>query len=146
MTLEQQVCSLDLAKKLRRLGVSQNGIHTWQRRQHDQPYKLDSGGPFETSDKDAWFSAFTVAELGEMLPAKIRQQDGPASFFNYECTTYKSLATYAVAYVCEKRLNDFIAQAHTEADARAKMLIYLIENELITARRLVAGGEKEMKL
>ena len=64
-------------------------------------------------------SAYTVAELGEMLP-----------------TGYMSVQ--ANEWHCEN-LDIYIepdtvvkAQAPTEADARAKMLIYLLENKLIT--------------
>jgi hypothetical protein len=66
MELERQVCSLKLAQRLRRLGVEQNSIWNWCKINHkwivvwaysEEPIKATQ-----------YAAAFTVAELGEMLP------------------------------------------------------------------------------
>jgi hypothetical protein len=73
---------------------------------------------------EGWFrySAFTVAELGEMLP-KI---DGRGWIQTIHFPRFWS---------CDFKGNTYLtkhsAQAITEADARAKMLIYFLENKLI---------------
>jgi hypothetical protein len=68
-------------------------------------------------------SAFTVAELGEMLPTGLW----------YEKTTEDN--RYRIGHIHE--LDRGVSPSHvewadTEADVRAKMLIYLIENNLVT--------------
>ena len=125
MKLEDQVCSLELAKKLKELGVKQESLWVWL------PY-------LEGDDTTRWeiersrhglyapVSAFTVAELGEMLPEYVmrggmrhtirQQRAGSMRFVSYE----------------HDQFNCMIQNGNTEADARAKMLIYLIENNLIT--------------
>jgi len=101
MKLEDQVCSLELAKQLNELGVKQESLFYW----------WNSEGKEYVSDQyrmnDSWVdyvktsSAFTVAELGEML-----------GDYNDTDTVFK-------------------IKPKTEADYRAKLLIYLIEEKII---------------
>ena len=64
-----------------------------------------------------YYAAFTVAVLGEMLP------EGYGSFRN------------PYGWVCDSD-EDPSEMADTEADARAKMLIYLIEKHLVDVSAL----------
>lgn len=114
MKLENQVVSLELAKKLKELGVKQESLYNWLvasdgARLMKNPV-LDTYRYFEQS------SAFTVAELGEMLPRKFYSE------------RYNNGQFY-----CQRNdgLHNHNEYADTEADARAKMLIYLLENKLI---------------
>jgi len=120
MPIERQVCSLELAKRLRDLGVKQESLWYWV---IGHP-KLDA---FLTHYEDYTgpniksYSAFTVAELGEMLPV---------APFHCECYVSKGqrkrLITERITSAFHTEFSD------TEADARAKMLIYLIEQKLVT--------------
>lgn len=130
MKLEDQVVSLELAKRFKELGVRQESIFFWGVRDEEQ------GGAWELwevhralderrqNDPSFKFVAtFTVAELGEMLPPH---------YMTIKSRDIENL------WHCND-INDFIAPdfkkgilEHTEAAARAKMLIYLIENKLIT--------------
>lgn len=126
MNLESQVCSLELAKRLKELGVKQDSLFYWG--SYENPiYGITS--EYKVPDEQ-WFvhyiedslaikvppdysiSAFTVAELGEMLP---------------------SYRVYTMRYVnkgwrCKDRDRYSSPQQETtEANARAKMLIWLIE-------------------
>ena len=73
-----------------------------------------------------WYSAFTVAELGELLPwqYQVLKAETPSmgQYLGYKIDlknhTFEVLASSGVI-------------ADTEADARAKMLIYLLENKLL---------------
>jgi len=102
MRLEDQVCSLELAKRLKELGVKQESVFRWKQ------HRLEYAGLTAEPEDDAcasceWFSAFTVAELGD----KIKR---------YELPTWNSI--------------DFW-QGGTEANARAIKLIAYIEQRVI---------------
>lgn len=111
MKLERQVVSLELAQKLKKFGVKQESLFGWY------GYSvLPTNDELEvaSADNGIGISAFTVAELGEILPQRV-------SSYRYErwtctMTNPSEMITYT---------------ADTEADARAKMLIYLIENNLL---------------
>ena len=113
MKLEQQVCSLELAKQLKELEFEQESLFYWTLL------------PSYISRKDEWIieykqehgdtiSAYTVAELGEMLPIK--------------SSTNRN---FPKAWVCEVKGLDYYETGDTEANARSKMLIYLKGNKLI---------------
>jgi hypothetical protein len=91
---------------------------------HPQPANLTWGSDCTISTlpsiSEHHISAFTVAELGEMLKEGMER-----SFYSQKdgwTIEYTPIDTPLLRmWGCE-----------TEADARAKMLIYLIENKLIT--------------
>ena len=149
MQLENQVVSLELAKKLKGLGVRQESYFYW----------VDSGWRnkgFFVIARDGWacdcdfepgsghgcdlqelaeaeeddakigpgeivggyaYSAFTVAELGEMLP------------MDRVCTNKNT--KFAIWFDSAIPPTESIITGQTEADARAKMLIYLIEKKIV---------------
>lgn len=121
MKLEDQVCSLELAKKLKEFGVKQDAYFS------HNPY-----GIFITrqiKEDELWFvSAFTVAELGEMLPFRLRLPDN-----DHWLRCSKSDDFWEVRYVTYHKFEGawHIVQGKTEADARAKMLIHLIEKGIV---------------
>jgi hypothetical protein len=119
MKIENQVVSLELAKKLKELGVKQESIFCWCDEGDD--LCLLEQGDAEILEKE-YISAFTVAELGEILPPFYRSTNvGKDEIQWFEVTHTFDLKP---AFYDE-----------TEADARAKMLIYLIENNLITLNK-----------
>jgi hypothetical protein len=71
--LEKQVCSLELARKLKALGVKQESLFWWYRYYQETDAEPIEGVGIEYQGEDGRggemiCSAFTVAELGEMLP------------------------------------------------------------------------------
>lgn len=125
MKLESQVCSLELAKKLKELGVKQHSYFYWAKEEmSDSTYKwnlitgelqIRIATPGMIRDSIA---AFTVAELGEMLPAGY--------------VSYQSPNIPKGNWFCwQSPRSNQRQEADTEAHARAKMLVYLIENKLI---------------
>jgi len=70
--LEKQVCSLELAKRLKELGVKQESAWYWKHNTESPHGKIDEwvlchyGQPYEVNSS-YHVSAFTVAELGELL-------------------------------------------------------------------------------
>jgi hypothetical protein len=124
MKLENQVVSLDLAKRLTELGVKQESLFWWtDKGLMSNEWMIDSG----VGRKEA--SAFTVAELGEMLPRTLKAQFSMVTSYmpkEIQCgyLDYNNEDEATTRY-------EYFAIAYTEADARAKMLIYLLENKLI---------------
>lgn len=120
MKLEKQVCSLELAKKLKDLGVEQDSLWWWIKAGKGlidkQTYALKE--LMRPDDTDC--SAFTVAELGELLfESDLGGFNGGKTRIHVE--TGKE-------YYCELGIHNFYSD--TEANARAKMLIYLLEQGL----------------
>lgn len=118
MKIEEQVCSVELGEKLLTLGVKQNAYHSW--------LKLQDGYHLWLSRETncATCSAFNVAELGEILPINLN---------SYKLDTGK---WYCEAHECYgAETNWEYTEDETEANARAKMLIYLLENKLLTLEK-----------
>lgn len=131
MDLEQQVCSLKPAQRLKELGVKQDSLFYWDSHAIDK----SQDGYGITSDGE--FSAFTVAELGEMLPSNISIEEkilylSFSKFGNsFDCNyIYKHVISNNNMMV-ERYFNIISINSITEVDARAKMLIYLLENNLM---------------
>jgi hypothetical protein len=178
MKLEDQVCGLDLAKRLEALGVKRESLAHWQ---HHRSVNSPGGWAWSLSNmpNSKSVAAFTVAELGEMLPDKIDEKTINAAYpmpdlpghvdgdewerieilreavreklqdflcsFEGDTDQFEDGMPYDIRLsfndgkeVSYHQLTDDWAnncpviemRGETEADARAKMLIYLIENKL----------------
>ena len=115
MKLEQQVCSLELAKKLKELGVKQESLWWWKPFLNAKSEEVKWIISNNTSSFGKPISAFTVAELGEML---VYTQTGCA---------YRLWVCSSQIMIYSQEFNH-TEQADTEANARAKMMVWLIEN------------------
>lgn len=129
MKLELQVVSLKLSKHLKELGVKQESLFWWQNyRAINAPWELNDKCDSDMPD-GFQCSAFTVAELGEMLPARISLKNDR---FTVEFQTIKFPNKWVSGYWMVEGLTwQFAKEADTEANARAEVLIYLLENKLI---------------
>lgn len=120
---EQQVCSLKYAKKLKKLGVPQESLFEWWLNDFGE-WVLEYAEllPSKDIEPERYCSAFTVAELGELLPfCKDEEKWLPfktdvGDWLVWE--HFNGLYDESGNYMREKN----------EANARAKMLIYLKEN------------------
>lgn len=149
MTLEKQVCSLELAKRLKELGVPQvTSLFTWVKSlEEDEDCKgdykviiLGNAGfkNYYAAGRDnkeigEMFAAFTVAELGKILPLTINKVGLPITGMPWRlcCERYPDSQDWVCSYRSGK-LTTSDQWSLSEADARAKMIIYLLENKLIT--------------
>ena len=138
LPIEKQVSSLEPSRRLKELGVRQESYFAWCPNYVTEEMAIDAGDrtmagmvhshvisvcPLGIRNDD-YFAAFTVAELGEML----MHHDGGF--------TDTRLYGYGRGWLTNKQADQEIRisyddQGDTEADARAKMLIYLIENGLL---------------
>lgn len=125
MKLEDQVCSLELAKRLKELGVKQESLFYWFTNQ--LVYRCDLS-KWEKCKKYI-FSAFTVGELGEMLPKRLEITIHDVSHINAIGIQIGQEYCFRDEFqppTFEKRF-----ELVTEADARAKLLIFLLKNKLL---------------
>lgn len=125
MKLENQVCSLKLAKKLKYLNVKQESLFYWAADfllyKTDTGYYTSAGAGFdkeifERQEKTdcPFYSAFTIAELGEMLIAHRKKWEENKDM-NFDLPKNPLDSVFDVNFW-------------------AKMLIYLIENKLINLK------------
>lgn len=121
MNLDQQCCSLELSKRLKDFGVKQESLfyfvkhRKWEStdsgmKEIDPIFKIERWGELTDSEH---FSAFTVPELGEMLGKRMLE-------------TYRNAGTVLLSCYGLPQFTE-----ETEANARAAMVCYLIENKLI---------------
>ena len=133
LKLEEQVCSLKLAKRLKELNCKQDSLFNWLV-PSDISIKTciwstnDLENPdvnYNDFDKDCdIYSAFTVAELGEKLPSRANNKNVVFSKIGRKYEIYLHRKD-------EEIVQKEYFRAKTEANARAKMLIYLKENKII---------------
>ena len=126
MELSKQVVSLELAKRLKELGVKQDSLWYWQNYFKEEEEDREMWNILSKNEIESkgylfgkFYSAYTVAELGEMLPDWVDFTQK-----HYNSTSKKTW------YRCYTKEGMMWVDEENEADARAKMLIYLIENKL----------------
>ena len=122
MELSEQCVSLELAKRLKELGVKESSLFYWIGKKNvdiavfgimfiHEFANLEDG----TLDQYEFYSAFTVAELGEMLPDSAAS--GKDILGGWFCRAVPK--------------DDWIVfDKDTEANCRAKMLVHLVEKKL----------------
>lgn len=136
MNLTDQVSNRTLSQRLKELGQPQESIFVWMHHfSHDTKhisYKNGFVWKLYSRDEDdkmnETISAFTVAELGEMLPRYLQRGE-------YLCELQiirSSVWRFYYGNPGEKYSLFFTAMTDdTEANARAKMAVYLAENGFI---------------
>lgn len=131
MTLEQRITSLELSKRLKELGVKQESIFVWE--YFSETCYGVKFIPFAVvPDKFnccEHYSAFTSSEIIEMLPKYITKDNTEFYYLQYpswHCD--KWIITYGNSF---ERWKSKEQEDVIEVNARAKMLIYLLENKLI---------------
>lgn len=152
MDNELQVCSLELAQKLLSLGVNEDSIFCYLNIDGEGKYYLyhEYSMPESFEYEDDPIQAYTAAELGEMIPFAISKPD-EVPFDNYRLIITKFISVddkmnemnnFIINYECDtmeghkenpwltRKLDTTIYDPNL-ANAMAKMLIYLIENNLI---------------
>jgi len=137
MKLENQVCTLEQAKRLKELGVCQDsqcywrrsqvehidGVNSWPDQQtlREMIVEYDGAGEVGWQDRFEIYSAFTVGELGVML-----------GFSPYAVYLKKDNIVFWHADYEHMPFGAF----PTEAEAKAAILIHQLENNLITAAEI----------
>ena len=139
MKIENQVCTLEQAKKLTALGVTAEPLF-WYVINIDPITPLDIIQKWQHSNFDQCekYPAFTVAELGVMLPhpSSLNEMGGWVHMSECDTTSNDGMPWYLLwEYDLDKEGAGYgrhIVSGVNEAEARAAMLIYLLENHLTT--------------
>ncbi len=147
MKIKDQVTSLVLSKKLKRLGVKQESLWYWRKLMYEE-WELADVKPTLYEEKFIC-SAFTVAELGKLLPHFIKSVIPREQLYKKMGERFKEeyrdiADEYRLTFWGDPdgwkkcSLDDIDTEfpvkcfnSRKEAKARAKMLIYLKENKLI---------------
>ena len=145
MEQKQQVVSVDLAIALEKLGVKQDSLWWWvpiDDNVFEEPllvlkvgigFVTIEGMMIATHRINNKVSAFTVAEIGEILLGKIQvDKKGLCCETNLVISKNKDKWVLEYPLLCVDALQVEVK----EADARGKLLIYLIENKLIDVGEL----------
>jgi len=127
MKPENQVVSLELDKELKENGYKQEGLWWWDL----ETKSILPVGYFSLtikSNPQRYVAAPTVAELGERLPKTIRTKDN-----DYNLVIVKDLNKLQYEAELDYSTWDILKtiEADTEANARAKMWLYLKKEKLI---------------
>lgn len=127
MKLQDQVIKIEQAKRLKELGVEHSVLHHFNGRIQNEAWGND------------YYPAFSVAELGEMLPSYITRHGVEATLHSGKSND----GIYGCGYIpTGQPLNTkflFIRNAVTEAQARGALLIHLLETNIITAEQCNAA-------
>jgi len=126
--IAKQVCSPAVAQQLKERAVPQDSLWYWVASRRGQYPLLCTAE--EVAEMPLFHrvavSAYTVGELGELLPSDIEHDD---EVLHLRCE--KSSRGFTVAYGHRGEPQGRIERrAPSEAEARAQMLLYLIENNL----------------
>lgn len=133
MKIENQVCTYKQAKRLRALGINVPAYYIWWKDwRYEQivlrPYSSPgySLGGAEKEKTSAW--AYSVTEIGVMLPDEIKREGALLFHWSDNCFGEGVRLHFPNLYKPEIQ-----GGYESEAECRADTLIYLIENNYITA-------------
>ena len=124
MKIEEQVVSIELAKEMKKLGAPQDSYFTWCEYGEYESEYLAPLSAAEISYKDNYFivvrvcAAFTVAEIGEMLPRGHWESGAVALDTLFFCSWEED-------WERPNEETSIVKYGKTEADARAEMWLYL---------------------
>lgn len=125
MNIEKQVCTLNQAKRLKEFGINQVGYFSHQH-YPETVYRIEAQEVVNPLAKEGathpgeWYSAFTGTELGVMI----------GNYSSLKIDLCQALSDIWLARVGFKELRFDVS---TEAAARAELLIYLLDSEILSA-------------
>lgn len=138
MKIQNQVCTLQQAQKLKAIGIDQDTAFCFVESKGQNTFCLYTTEEIHiergyTQDRVA---AFSVAELGAMISDMIDQNDITVhSYFNdhlgeWDCEARRRIENEKTGEMTWPIVNE--EEGDTEAEARASMLLWLLENKECT--------------
>ncbi len=122
MKLKSQVVSLELSKEMKELGYKQEGLWKWVKRYDKWAIEATHGSSVFVNQGEInhiTIAAPTVAEMGEVLPTGYRSGKTKGNI-------YKCYNSHIIDDGNHMQFDD-----KTEANARAKMWVYLKKEGLL---------------
>lgn len=141
MEISEQVVSLKLAKRLKELGYPQEGLWYWVKECWDLgkcDKKLMTKSEMSVREDYNRYTykvictAPTVAELGEWLPEALFGEEN--IYILYEDCCVIEFVSFGGYFYCNEK---------TEANARARILIWLVENGYVSFENQMEGENEK---
>lgn len=137
MNIESQVCSLQLAKRLKELNVKQDSLFVWEYFNDNcyaVKFKIHAAVPNKfLNDGVSWFSAYTVGELDNLLPDSIcfgLPKEGEKQYYSIIYSKHgNNYHANIINIPVSKMIPEIISD--NPANTKALLLIKLIENKLM---------------
>lgn len=140
MSIESHVTSLELSKRLKELGVKKESIFYWVKHglnvvTCEENWQLEILTHNLRSIPDYYIPAYLASELGEILPLFSRAYN--------QLNIEKTDSGWNVEYSCSREFYKGFVEKYL-TNALAKMLIHLLENNLVTLEQVnkTEGAEK----
>jgi hypothetical protein len=134
MKLEEQVTSLEASKRLRALGAPQTSVFFWVETKKGDANPLLVGPNAVDIPNADFYSAFTVAELGALIPYSFVSERRASGRWEcgqrYHLDVEGSSPRHPFADVTE------VFFGNTEVEVRAKTLIFVLE----ASAAAISGG------
>jgi len=133
MTLTDIVASLELAKQLKEAGYPQESLFEWVNTKGGFTKLISVYSGDEISTEVVYgkiidrFAAPTATEIGEQLPENVMSFKAPTPSKDWICRFYDYTGTF--------EFDSYQEIEKTEADARAKMWLYLKSNNLLLGNK-----------
>lgn len=126
MNLQDQVASLELCKKLKELGVKYRSCFEWLKAPHIDYDAWHAVPLMPNQAQHLGYPAYSVAELGKILPSN----HPPLRYWINKINATNHDPLWQVEFLFNNNSLAIITDT-TEANLRAQMLIYLLEEGLI---------------
>lgn len=144
MTIENQVCTFEQASKLTSYGLDRRKAYfswylpTVKRNGGKVKPQVSSHNPCDMRVFTVeTLPAFTAVELGLFLPEELYGRGTNMQLHQFQYCEKGFIVDYRLYYESggdeKKRIPETIMHAKTEAQVRADMLIYLLENKIVDA-------------
>lgn len=141
MDISEQVVSLELAKRMKELGFPQRTLFDWVQQGKWWKCRMSrrDGNTVVLGDEPEAFSAYTVAELDNLLPPIVENENGAGLLKLYKQKDgWRCLYRYYQYEDLELPVDvTEMFDNRSGADARAKLLIHLAEQKLIDPKELL---------
>jgi hypothetical protein len=132
MRIEDQVCSFEQAEKLKALGVTTPSEFHWVLNSAQEDWRVVRKGSLIDFSFLPYLEAYTVAELGILLPIDCISV---CNLWKYSSSRTRDYFIVKLTTFTTKHKDKFFSYK-SEAQARAEALIWLIENHYIAAKDL----------
>lgn len=124
-SLSAEVCSYEMAYKLSQLGLKAEHLYFICEKVLADGTK-ESTITINPETGHTYYPTYTIRELGEILPKGTKS-------WKHICDSNCNprYRDEDIGYNCQLAAEKYTTTENTEANARAKMLIYLLENKLL---------------